>query len=59
MARARNLEFIVDGSNTDDLGDFITCYFSEPPCEGADYNADGDINPDDLGDFITGYFAGC
>ncbi|MGD9690717.1 MAG: lamin tail domain-containing protein [Phycisphaerales bacterium] len=54
-------DFNNDGNvDPDDLGDYINCYFSVPPCEGADINADGNVDPDDLGDFINLYFGpGC
>ncbi len=53
-------DFNGDGVlNADDLGDFITGYFNEPPDPRADFNGDGVINADDLGDFITAYFDGC
>ncbi|MGD9690714.1 MAG: multiheme c-type cytochrome [Phycisphaerales bacterium] len=53
-------DFNGDGFvDPDDLGDFINCYFSVPPCPEADFNADSNIDPDDLGDFINTYFAGC
>lgn len=53
-------DFNRDGElNPDDLGDFINCYFTTPPCPDADFNRDGDANPDDLGDYINAYFAGC
>ncbi|MGD9690849.1 MAG: hypothetical protein AB7K52_15095 [Phycisphaerales bacterium] len=53
-------DFNNDGNlDPDDLGDFINCYFSMPPCPEADFNNDGNIDPDDLGDFINAYFAGC
>ncbi|MFN0012050.1 MAG: hypothetical protein ACKVS8_10445 [Phycisphaerales bacterium] len=41
--------------NPDDLGDYITAYYSEELT--TDYNDDGVINPDDLGDYITAYFS--
>lgn len=47
-----NLDRVV---NPDDLGDFITAYFSTDST--TDFNDDGVINPDDLGDYITAYFA--
>ena len=47
-----NLDRVV---NPDDLGDFITAYFSSEST--TDYNDDGVINPDDLGDYITAYFS--
>ncbi len=47
-----NLDRIV---NPDDLGDFITAYFSDEAT--TDYNDDGTLNPDDLGDYITAYFS--
>ena len=43
-------------SDPDDLGDFITCFFTNPPCADADFNNDGNTDPDDLGDFITAFF---
>ncbi|MGD9691009.1 MAG: hypothetical protein AB7K52_11780 [Phycisphaerales bacterium] len=53
-------DFNGDGSlDPDDLGDYINCYFSQPPCPMADFNADGNVDPDDLGDFINAYFTGC
>ncbi|MFN0012801.1 MAG: M14 family zinc carboxypeptidase [Phycisphaerales bacterium] len=42
--------------NPDDLGDYITLYFSGDPL--TEFNNDGSLNPDDLGDFITEYFGG-
>ncbi len=47
-----NIDRII---NPDDLGDFITSYFSDELT--TDYNDDGVINPDDLGDYITAYFS--
>jgi len=53
-------DFNGDGELTpDDLADFITCYFSNPPCGSADVSIDGTVNPDDLADYIGAYFAGC
>lgn len=54
-------DFNCDGErNPDDLGDYINCYFAQPPCPDADFNTDGDVNPDDLGDYINSFFApGC
>ncbi|MGD9690006.1 MAG: GC-type dockerin domain-anchored protein [Phycisphaerales bacterium] len=53
-------DFNSDGSlDPDDLGDYINCYFSQPPCPQADFNGDGSTDPDDLGDFINAYFGGC
>ncbi len=53
-------DFNADGVlNSDDLSDFITCYFTVPACTGADYNNDTVVNSDDLADFITDYFNGC
>ena len=52
-----NRDGVID---PDDLGDFITAFFSTfepgqaPPC--LDFNGDGVVNPDDLGDFITTTF---
>ncbi len=61
--RPCRLDFNLDGVlNPDDLGDFITGYFDEPPDLRAAWNRqrDGDgnlfVNPDDLGDYITQYF---
>ncbi len=45
--------------NPDDLGDYVTDYFSPAPTPIADWNGDGNVNPDDLGDYITAYFFGC
>ncbi|MGD9690021.1 MAG: hypothetical protein AB7V47_09795 [Phycisphaerales bacterium] len=42
--------------NADDLGDYINCYFSVPPCDQADFNQDGTTDADDLGDYINAYF---
>lgn len=51
------VDFNLDGNiDPDDLGDYINCYFSEPPCPQADYNFDTNIDPDDLGDYINEYF---
>lgn len=51
-------DFNRDGMvNPDDLGDFVTEYFSVNPGFVCDYNKDGQLNPDDLGDFITDYYA--
>ena len=53
-------DFNHDGNlNPDDLADFISCYFDQPPCPFADFNGDGIINPDDLSDYINAFFAGC
>jgi hypothetical protein len=53
-------DFNADGVlNSDDLSDYITAYFSEPPDPAADFNGDGAINSDDLSDYITAYFDGC
>ncbi|MGD9690163.1 MAG: hypothetical protein AB7K52_10970 [Phycisphaerales bacterium] len=53
-------DFNMDGNvDPDDLGDYINCYFGDPPCGQADFNNDGNVDPDDLGDFINTYFAGC
>ncbi|MGD9689769.1 MAG: hypothetical protein AB7K52_08970 [Phycisphaerales bacterium] len=53
-------DFNGDGSiDPDDLGDYINCYFSNPPCLQADFNRDGSVDPDDLGDFINTYFSPC
>ncbi len=43
----------------DDLSDYITCFFSQPPCDRADVDGNGFVDPDDLSDFITVFFAGC
>lgn len=51
------VDFNNDGLvNTDDLSDYITCFFSVPSCTRADINSDGQVNTDDLTDFITQYF---
>ncbi len=53
-------DFNVDGVlNSDDLSDYITGYFNQPPDPNCDFNTDGVINADDLGDYITAYFNGC
>ncbi len=53
-------DFSCDGvTDPDDLSDFIACYFSTPPCPGAEVNGDGAVDPDDLSDFIAAYFQGC
>ena len=49
--------------NPDDLGDFITEYFTpeeflDPASKiNRDFNGDGVVNPDDLGDFVMNYYA--
>lgn len=48
-----NNDLVVD---PDDLSDYITCYFSTPPCPEADINDDSFIDPDDLSDYITIFF---
>ena len=45
--------------NPDDLSDFITCFFSTPPCSLADFDFSGAVTPDDLSNYITVFFAGC
>ncbi len=45
--------------DSDDLSDFITEYFNEPPAVRADFNYDGVINSDDISDYIVAYFNGC
>jgi len=53
-------DFNRDGSlDPDDLADFISAFFAQPPGDGADFNGDGVADPDDLADFITAYFIGC
>ncbi|MFN0011642.1 MAG: PQQ-dependent sugar dehydrogenase [Phycisphaerales bacterium] len=64
ICRACPLDIDANGLlNPDDLGDFITAYYSPLPPVWCDYNDEGIINPDDLGDYITDYFgpvlAGC
>lgn len=52
-------DFNGDGElNSDDLADFINCFFAVPACNGADFNGDGDANGDDLADYINAFFAG-
>ncbi len=58
------LDYNDDGSlNPDDLGDYITDYFSfsampESPFPlRLDFNFDGSLNPDDIGDYITAYYS--
>ncbi len=56
-ANACRVDF--DGSGTvdpDDLSNYITCFFTVPPCNFADFNNDGNVDPDDLSDVITQYF---
>jgi len=53
-------DFNRDGVlDPDDLADYISCFFSNPPCAAADYNGDALADPDDLADFISAFFAGC
>ena len=53
-------DFNRDGiKNPDDLGDYITGYFTEPSDPRTEFNNDTVINPDDLGDYITAYFDDC
>ncbi|MBL8757979.1 MAG: hypothetical protein JNK35_06070 [Phycisphaerae bacterium] len=53
-------DYNFDGNlDPDDLSDYISCFFSAPPCPETDLNADGNIDPDDLADYIALYFAGC
>ena len=46
-------------TNPDDLADYISCYFSDPPCPQADFDRSGNVDPDDLADFISAFFGGC
>ncbi|MFN0012023.1 MAG: ELWxxDGT repeat protein [Phycisphaerales bacterium] len=49
-----------DGNkNPDDLGDYITAYFTDPADPRTEWNGDGVTNPDDLGDYITEYYSDC
>ncbi|MFN0012201.1 MAG: RHS repeat-associated core domain-containing protein [Phycisphaerales bacterium] len=51
------LDYNHDGSvNPDDVGDFITDYYTTPPIASTDFNDDDNYSPDDLGDFITLYY---
>ncbi len=53
-------DFNGDGfTDPDDLSDFISCYFGNPPCDRADFNGDGNADPDDLSDYIAQFFSGC
>jgi len=53
-------DFNGDGNlDPDDLADYISCYFSQPPCASADFDQSGNIDPDDLADYISAFFAGC
>jgi len=45
--------------NPDDLADYISAFFAEPPLAEADFNVDGVTNPDDLADYIVAFFEGC
>jgi len=52
-------DFNADGTlDPDDLADYITAFFFQPPASGSDFNGDGVTDPDDLADFITAFFAG-
>jgi len=53
-------DFNADGTlDPDDLADYISAFFSQPPAQSADFNGDGAVDPDDLADYINAYFAGC
>ena len=53
-------DFNHDGTlDPDDLADYITAFFTQPPSPAADFNADGITDPDDLADYITAFFNGC
>lgn len=53
------LDWNSDGFvNLDDLGDYITEFYTDPNAVNIDFNEDGFPNLDDLGDFITDYYAG-
>jgi hypothetical protein len=42
--------------NPDDLADYISAFFSDPPGAGADFDRSGMVNPDDLADYIAVFF---
>ncbi len=53
-------DFNGDGTlNADDLSDYFTGYFNDPPDNRADFNFDGVTNSDDISDYIVAYFNGC
>jgi len=53
-------DFNLDGNlDPDDLADYISAFFSQPPAQAADFNQDGIVDPDDLADYITAFFQGC
>jgi len=53
-------DFNGDGTlDPDDLADYISAFFSQPPGAGSDFNGDGNTDPDDLADYISAYFTGC
>ena len=53
-------DFNSDGTlNPDDLADYISGFFGQPPNPAADFSGDGLIDPDDLADYIAAFFAGC
>ena len=50
-------DFNGDGTlDPDDLADYISAFFSQPPAPGSDFNHDGLSDPDDLADYISAYF---
>jgi len=53
-------DFNGDGNlDPDDLSDYISCFFAQPPCPRADFSNDGITDPDDLADYIGAFFGGC
>ena len=53
-------DYNADGVlDPDDLGDYITAFFSPDPTLRTDVDEDGVVTTNDLGDYITNYFAGC
>lgn len=43
---------------SDDLAEFINCYFNDA-CAGADFDNSGERTADDLAEFINAFFGGC
>ena len=60
FTRPCSADFNGDGNlDPDDLSDYISCYFAQPPCPRADFSNDGITDPDDLADYIGAFFGGC
>lgn len=53
-------DFNGDGLvDPDDLSNFISAFFANPPANISDFDCSGTVDPDDLSDFLTRYFSGC